>query len=100
MMDSAASQLSAAIFALMCSLTARNHHGPGLLGVFYHLSYARWGLEGKACWLVRPPFGALEEMCGRLLVHTRQFWFLCDQHTCLNNTRLSALSYPVLNEPE
>ncbi|KAK9815993.1 hypothetical protein WJX74_001345 [Apatococcus lobatus] len=46
MMDSAASQLSAAIFALMCSLTARNHHGPGLLGLFYHLSFARWGLEG------------------------------------------------------
>ena len=46
MMDAAASQLSAAIFALMCSLTARNHHGPGLMGIFYHISFARWGLEG------------------------------------------------------
>ena len=46
MMDSAASQLSAAIFALMCSLTARNHHGPGLASLFYHVNYARWGLEG------------------------------------------------------
>ncbi|KAK9815422.1 hypothetical protein WJX72_003407 [[Myrmecia] bisecta] len=45
-MEPAASQLSSAIFSLICALNARKHSGPGLMGLAHKLSFARWGLEG------------------------------------------------------
>ena len=41
-MEPGASQLSAAVFVLIVTLTARRHDG------IYNLSFARWGLEGEA----------------------------------------------------
>ena len=72
MMDAAASQLSAAIFALMCSLTARNHHGPGLMGLFYHLSFARWGLEGMQHPRMRSQTAGTG--CGAMIIWHPQQW--------------------------
>ncbi|KAK9813958.1 hypothetical protein WJX73_006860 [Symbiochloris irregularis] len=45
-LEPAAGQLTAAVVALMSSLTARNHHAPGMMGMLYQISFARWGLEG------------------------------------------------------
>ena len=50
-LEPAAGQLTAAVLALMSSLTARNHAGRGVMGLVYQLSFARWGLEGCSCAL-------------------------------------------------
>lgn len=47
-MESVAAQLSAAVFALIGGMLARDHDGRGILAVVYNINYARWGLEGES----------------------------------------------------
>ena len=45
-MESVASQLSVAVFALIATMLDKKHSGHGLMPLVYNLNYARWGLEG------------------------------------------------------
>ena len=45
-MESVASQLSVAVFALIATMLDKEHSGHGLMPLVYNLNYARWGLEG------------------------------------------------------
>lgn len=47
-MESVASQLSVAVFALIATMLNKNHTGSGLMTLVYRLNYARWGLEGAS----------------------------------------------------
>ena len=52
-MESVASQLSAAVFALIATMLDKVHTGPGVMTALYSLNFARWGLEG-ACACCHP----------------------------------------------
>ena len=56
-MEAGASQLSAAVFVLIVTLTARRHDG------IYNLSFARWGLEGGASLCTSSSSFSLQHAC-------------------------------------